>query len=272
MYKLGLKDVYFCISLAEESKKIVRFYWEEDLYQLLFLCFGLALAPYVFTKLLKIPIALLWRKGTLIIIYLDDLLLIGGTAKNVQMYHDTVILLLQELGFVINLKKSVMTPSLEMEFLGLAIKSKEMTISLPEEKLQKVKFQYLHLYQSPQVSILQLTKVLGDLTSTIQAALSARINSRFLQQQQIQSSLERKEVMSGKYNFEQQLETGVSMVDKKFGDFQWNFSSQTGSTNCAPNGYVIDRLGCSSPGNINRRKMVISRKKMTYQRIGTTSS
>ena len=157
-----------------------------------------------------------------------------------------------------------MTPSLEMEFLGLAIKSKEMTISLPEEKLQKVKFQYLHLYQSPQV--------LGDLTSTIQAALSARINSRFLQQQQIQSSLERKEVMSGKYNFEQQLETGVSMVDKKFGDFQWNFSSQTGSTNCAPNGYVIDRLGCSSPGNINRRKMVISRKKMTYQRIGTTSS
>ena len=36
------------------------------------------------------------------------------------------------------------------------------------------------------------------------------------------SSLERKEVLSGKYNFEQQLETGASMVDKKFGDFQWD--------------------------------------------------
>ena len=43
------------------------------------------------------------------------------------------------------------------------------------------------------------------------------------------SSPERKEVLSGKHNFEQQLETGTSMVDKTFGDFQWDFSSQTGS-------------------------------------------
>ena len=35
------------------------------------------------------------------------------------------------------------------------------------------------------------------------------------------SSLERKEVLSGKHNFEQQLVTGTFIVDKKFGDFQW---------------------------------------------------
>ena len=50
------------------------------------------------------------------------------------------------------------------------------------------------------------------------------------------------------------------------------FSSQTGSTICAPDGCFIDRLGCSSPGKINWRNMVISRKKMAYQRVGTTSS
>ena len=86
------------------------------------------------------------------------------------------------------------------------------------------------------------------------------------------SSFERKEVLSGKQNFEQQLETGTSMVDKKFEDFQWDFSSQTGSTSCAPDGCFIDRLRCSSPGKINRSIMVISRKKMVYQRVGTTSS
>ena len=47
------------------------------------------------------------------------------------------------------------------------------------------------------------------------------------------SSLERKEILSDKHNFEQQLETGTSMVNKKFGDFQCDFSSQTGSTSCA---------------------------------------
>ena len=41
-----------------------------------------------------------------------------------------------------------------------------MTIPLPEDKPQKVKLQYLGLYQSLQMSIFQLTKVLGHLTST----------------------------------------------------------------------------------------------------------
>ena len=84
------------------------------------------------------------------------------------------------------------------------------------------------------------------------------------------SSLERKEVLSSKHYFEQQLET--SIVDKKFGDFQWDFSSQTGFTSCAPDGYFIDWLGCSSPGKINRRNMVISKNKMAYQQVGTTIS
>ena len=109
--KLDLKDGYFCIPLAEESKKFVRFYWKGDPYQFLCLCFGLAPASYVFNKLSKIPIAFLRRRGTLIITYLDDMLLIGRTAENIQMYHNTVILLLQELRFVINLKKLVMDPS-----------------------------------------------------------------------------------------------------------------------------------------------------------------
>ena len=164
--------------------------------QFLCLCFGLTPAPYVFTKLLKIPIGFLWRIGPLIIIYLDDMLLIGRTAENVQMYCNTLILLLQELGFVINLKESVMTPSQEIEFLGMVINSKEMTISLPEKKFRKLKLQCLDLYQSPQVSILQLTKMLGHLTSAIQAVLPAQLNSCFLQQQQTQALKEKKSYLA----------------------------------------------------------------------------
>ena len=92
MCKLDLKDAYFCIPLAEESKIFVRFYWEEDLYQFMCLCFRLAPGSNVFTKLLKISIACLPRIGTLIIIYQDDMLLIGRIAENVQTYLDTVTL------------------------------------------------------------------------------------------------------------------------------------------------------------------------------------
>ena len=65
------------------------------------------------------------------------------------MYRDQVILLLQKLSFLINIKKSVMTPSREMELLNMAISSKKMSIFLLEEKLQKVKLQCLDLYQCP---------------------------------------------------------------------------------------------------------------------------
>ena len=62
------------------------------------------------------------------------MLLIGRIAENVRMYRNSLILLLQGLGFAVDLIKSVMTPSQEMEFLRMVINSKEMTICLSEER------------------------------------------------------------------------------------------------------------------------------------------
>ena len=44
-------------------------------------------------------------------------------------------LMSQNLGFVINLKKSILQPVKKLEFLGLQINTEEMTLSLSEEKL-----------------------------------------------------------------------------------------------------------------------------------------
>ena len=89
-----------------------------------------------------------------------------------------------------------MIPSQGKEFLGMVINSKEISFSLPKDKLQKIKLQCLGLYQTLQVSILQLKKVLGHLTSTIQAFLPARLNIHLLQQQQIQDLEERKSYLA----------------------------------------------------------------------------
>ena len=55
-----------------------------------------------------------------------------------------------------------------------------------------MELQCLDLCKIPKVSILQLTKVLAHLTSTIQAVLPVRLNSLFFQQQQIRSLKEKK--------------------------------------------------------------------------------
>ena len=46
----------------------------------------------------------------LIIIYIDDMLIIGQTRKEVESARNTFIYVLQHLGFCLNLKKSVPQP------------------------------------------------------------------------------------------------------------------------------------------------------------------
>ena len=69
------------------------------------LCFGLGPAQRIFAKLLKTPVSVLRCLNILIITYLDDMLLIGHTIEERLMARNTVILPLQHLGFVLNLKK-----------------------------------------------------------------------------------------------------------------------------------------------------------------------
>ena len=124
-----------------------------------------------------------------------------------------------------------------------------------------MKLQCLDLYKSPQVSIVQLTKVLG--ISRQKSRLSFQNKRTVVSSGRANSSLERKEALSGKYNFKQHLKTGVSMVDNKFGDFQWDFSSQISILSCAPDGCAW--LERSPPGKINGMNTVISREKIAYQ-------
>ena len=49
------------VSLLRESRKYVPFQWEENLFKFVCLCFGLGPAPWIFIKLLKVPISLIRR-------------------------------------------------------------------------------------------------------------------------------------------------------------------------------------------------------------------
>ena len=78
------------------------------------------------------------RVNIRIIIYLDDMLLMERKLPEILMGRDTLIFLLQHLGFVINLKKSVLHPVKQIEFLGLVIDTEKMTFAFTEKKLKHV--------------------------------------------------------------------------------------------------------------------------------------
>ena len=121
---------HLSVPLCMSSRKFVIFAWSRKLYDFLHLCFGLGPAPRIFSKLLKVSIALLRLLNIPLVIYHDDILLMGRTLEGNLMSRDTLIFLLQHLSFVINLKKSVQKPSEQVEFLGLKTHTHTMTLAI----------------------------------------------------------------------------------------------------------------------------------------------
>ena len=138
--KIDLKDAYFVVPIWKGHRKYLRFLWKEFLKKTLleFAClpFGLALAPRLFTKILKPVVALLRRAGIRMIIYLDDLLFMHATQEGLHEDMATARYLLENLGFVINLEKSVFTPTQNLEFLGFVINTTDMILVLPDDKVK----------------------------------------------------------------------------------------------------------------------------------------
>ena len=92
-----------------------------------------------------------------------------------------VVQILESLGFIINKEKSVLIPSQKMVFLGYAIDSVEMTVPLPEEKLNKLKEQTLALWEKPQCSIRELAHVIGLVVSSFPSIKPAKLYYRDLE-------------------------------------------------------------------------------------------
>ena len=90
------------------------------------------------------------------------------------------------LGFVINLKKSVLTPQTRIEFLGIMIDSNAMTLSLPEGKAQSLTKLCQHTLTSQQITLKELASLIGKLRATAPAILPAPLQLRYLQQLLIQ--------------------------------------------------------------------------------------
>ena len=114
-----------------------------------------------------------------IIIYPDDMLVMGATLSEIIMTRDTSITTFE---FSDRSQKLVLRPLKQIEFLGVVIDTEKMTLALPKKKLQHVFQQCKEIFTQPKTSVLNLTKLIGLLSSTIQAILPVRIQFSYLQQ------------------------------------------------------------------------------------------
>lgn len=134
MATIDLTNAYYMIPIHSSHKKFLRFMFGNILYQFTCLPFGLSVAPFTFSKLIKPIILTLRKKGITCVAYLDDFIIFGRTAEDCLKNVQYVLECLSSLGFIINVSKSSLLPSQRCKYLGFIFDSTRMTIELSYEQ------------------------------------------------------------------------------------------------------------------------------------------
>ena len=190
--KLDLKDAYFTVPIHPDHQKFLRFVVEQVHYQFTCLPFGLSCAPWAFTKVLRPVAAFLRTLGVRVIVYIDDMLIMGESPDVVKNHVTAMVALLEGLGFIVNTDKSVLCPTQQLEFLGLQVNSADLHLRLPGEKIKQIRVEASQLLRAENCTARKLAQFLGRLNATAQAVFPAPLFCRHLQRD-LQSSLSQNE-------------------------------------------------------------------------------
>ncbi|MCP3680799.1 MAG: hypothetical protein GY782_11310 [Gammaproteobacteria bacterium] len=132
MVSVDLKDAYFHVSIHPAHRHFLRFVWSGVHLQYVTLPFGLSSAPRVFTKTLLPVIMALRALGVKVYAYLDDLLIVGSSVEETRHSLYLTIQYLTRAGFVLNIKKSDLVPTQNLQYLGTCFRTDVGRIFLPE--------------------------------------------------------------------------------------------------------------------------------------------
>lgn len=177
MVKLDLRSGYHHVDIHPMFHQYLGFSWnfkgQQTYFTFTVLPFGISSGPFLFTKLMRIWVQKWRSSGINVVIYLDDLIVIGHSFSKCDHNLSTIMSDLDKAGFVISVKKSVLTPKQELSFLGFILNSESYGIAIPQAKVVKImglleSALSSHLLPARKVlqiagSIIALRYVLGDL-------------------------------------------------------------------------------------------------------------
>ena len=146
-------------------------------YQFNCLPFGLSCAPWVFTKITKAVATVLREMSVRLVIYIDDILIMAQSETMLRDHVKGIIYLLENLGFVINLPKSLLEPRQSIDFLGFLVNSLSMKLKLPGE----IRAEARKVLGAEQVTALMLSRILGKMNAATKAIAMAPLFYRQLQ-------------------------------------------------------------------------------------------
>ena len=180
MVSVDLKDAYLQVPIHPSSCRFLRFVAGGRTFQFRVLCFGLTMAPQVFTRVMALVSAFLHRLGVRILRYLDDWPILASREGAIRA-RDQVLELCQTLGTVVNLEKSSLSPAQSVDYLGVRIGSQTFRASPTPLRTEKF-FSIVEEFLSSREQSAKSWRVLLDhLASLIHLVPGSRLHLRSLQ-------------------------------------------------------------------------------------------
>ena len=204
---IDLKDAFFSVPIHNDHQKYLKFLFG-NLFQFTSMPNGYGPAMRIFTKISKVPFGHLRSQGHNSVVYVDDSYLQGDTYQSCLANILDTIKLMRELGFVIHPDKSVLTPSQTIVFLKFVISSKNMSLSLTDEKKNKTKTLPINCLYSYQVSIRELARMLGNIVTSFPAVTFGPVHYIHLEKDKISG------LKYHKGNFEGRISLSVKGVSE----------------------------------------------------------
>ena len=161
MAKLDLVEAFHSLKIKQKFWKYLQFEFEGQKYMFITAPQGMKLSPYYFVKVTKPLITHCRERGIRLIIYIDDIIVIGRHYESCLANLLYVKNLFECCGYTINMTKSVFIPSQLCEVLGFMVDSVSMHAYLPEDKrLNYIQF-FEQCLQIGQITTKKLAKLIG---------------------------------------------------------------------------------------------------------------
>ena len=175
---IDLTDAYLRIPIHRSSQKFLRFHHRGVTYQFTSLPFGLATAPLIFTALAKEVKLLALKQHMRIHQYLDDWLLRAPTQQEALSQTDSLLKLVTQLGFIVNYKKSELTPTQRFDFIGYHFMLDLALVKPTQDRWVKLQTTFRATSQKSALTARTLMSVIGLLASTEKTVKLGRIHMR----------------------------------------------------------------------------------------------
>ena len=162
--KVDIKDAFWSVLIATFFRRYFCFWVNGTMWMFLRMPFGLTTAPWVFTRLMRVIKKFLRKRGVLVNSFIDDFIVWASTRAQVLVHLDWTKRVLMWLGFKINVKKTSESPVQSLVYLGVQLDLKSLTLSLPLEKIAKLKGLCNATLSKQQVSRVDLEGLIGLIT------------------------------------------------------------------------------------------------------------